>query len=97
MRKKLKEYEALGLLSSEKCGREVLYRRTDDNTVDLNTWADALSFFSEEDPLGVIGSFLIDKLEKPSDSFRFKHHYLSLIHILNPIRCRGQGAGQLAA
>lgn len=63
VRKKLKEYEALGLLSSEKCGREVLYRRTDDNTVDLNTWADALSFFSEEDPLGVIGSFLIDKLE----------------------------------
>lgn len=81
VRKKLKEYEALGLLSSEKCGREVLYRRTDDNTVDLNTWADALSFFSEEDPLGVIGSFLIDKLEKPSDSFRFKHHYM--LHALD--------------
>ena len=45
VRKKLKEYEALGLLSSEKCGREVLYRRTDDNTVDLNTWADALCLF----------------------------------------------------
>lgn len=81
VRKKLKEYEALGLLSSEKCGREVLYRRADDNTVDLNTWADALSFFSEEDPLGVIGSFLIDKLEKPSDSFRFKHHYM--LHALD--------------
>ena len=47
----------------------------------LNTWADALSFFSEEDPLGVIGSFLIDKLEKPSDSFRFKHHYM--LHALD--------------
>ena len=29
----------------------------------------------------MIGSFLIDKLEKPSDSFRFKHHYM--LHALD--------------
>lgn len=29
----------------------------------------------------MIGSFLIDKLEKPCDSFRFKHHYM--LHALD--------------
>ncbi len=81
VRKKLKEYEALGLLRSEKDGREVLYRRTDDPCVDLDSWADALAFFSEEDPVGVIGSFLIDKLGHSSDAFRFKHHYI--LHALD--------------
>ena len=80
IRKKLKEYEVLGLLKSEKFGREVLYQRTDDR-LDLATWTDALAFFSEEDPLGVVGSFLIDKLDQPSDAFRFKHHYI--LHALD--------------
>lgn len=81
VRKKLKEYEALGLLSSTKSGREVRYRRTDENAPDLDSWADALAFFSEENPMGVIGSFLMDKLSKRSDAFRFKHHYM--LHALD--------------
>lgn len=81
VRKKLKEYEALGLLKSEKTGREVFYQRTDGETFDLTSWADALAFFSEENPLGVVGSFLIDKLDRPSDAFRFKHHYI--LHTLD--------------
>lgn len=44
VRKKLKEYETLGLLKSEKAGREVLYQRTDDEDFDLTSWADALAF-----------------------------------------------------
>lgn len=81
VRKKLKEYETLGLLRSEKSGREVRYRRTDENTPDLDSWADALAFFSEEDPMGVVGSFLMDKLGERSDVFRFKHHYI--LHALD--------------
>lgn len=81
VRKKLKEYEALGLLSSAKSGREVRYRRTDENAPDLDSWADALAFFSEENPMGVIGSFLMDKLGERSDIFRFKHHYM--LHALD--------------
>lgn len=81
VRKKLKEYEALGLLRSEKRGREVFYQGTGGKAVDLDAWADALAFFSEEDPLGVVGSFLLDKLERPSDAFRFKHHYI--LHALD--------------
>ena len=67
VRKKLKEYETVGLLRSEKRGREVFYKRTDDESFDLTTWADALAFFSEENPVGVVGSFLMDKLEGTSE------------------------------
>lgn len=81
VRKKLKEYEALGLLRSERRGREVFYRRTDGGAVELDSWKDALAFFSEEDPLGVVGSFLTDRLDRPSDAFRFKHHYI--LHALD--------------
>lgn len=81
VRKKLREYEDLGLLRSEKRGREVRYRSTGGRAVALDTWADALAFFSEADPLGVVGSFLLDKLDGTSDAFRFKHHYI--LHALD--------------
>ena len=81
VRKKLKEYTSLGLLTSQKRGRGVYYQRTDQDAVELDTWADALAFFSEEAPLGVVGSFLMDKLAAPSDTFRFKHHYI--LHALD--------------
>ncbi len=81
VRKKLKEYESLGLLRSEKHGREVVYQRTDDPAFDLSSWSEALSFFSESDPMGVIGSYLMDRLDTTSDAFRFKHHYI--LHALD--------------
>ena len=81
VRKKLKEYETLGLLRSQKSGREVLYQRTDDEAFDLASWSEALAFYSEADPMGVIGSYLMDKLSEPSDTFRFKHHYI--LHALD--------------
>lgn len=80
IRKKLKEYVALGLLQCRKQGRELLYSRSED-ALALNAWADALAFFSEADPLGVIGSTLLDKLEPLSPCFRFKHHYM--LHALD--------------
>lgn len=81
VRKKLREYTTLGLLAATKTGREVRYRRTDENTPELASWAEALAFFSEENPLGVIGSFLMDRLATCSDIFRFKHHYI--LHALD--------------
>ena len=81
VRKKLKEYEELGLLQAEKNGREVLYQRTDGEPFPLYAWADALAFYSEEDPMGVVGSFLLDKLDEDPDVFRFKHHYI--LHALD--------------
>lgn len=80
VRKKLKEYEQLGLLKSEKRGRDLFYSRRED-AVALDAWADTLAFFSEVNPLGVVGSFLLDKLEQKPDYFRFKHHYI--LHTLD--------------
>ena len=75
VRKKLKEYVELGLLQCEKRGRELYFSRSADG-VDLSGWADALAFYSEEDPLGVIGSYLQSRLPERSDAFGFKHHYI---------------------
>ena len=76
VRKKLKEYEALGLLCSEKQGKSVTYKRSTD-AIDCDSWADALAFFSEAAPLGVIGSYFPNKAE----FFRMKHHYI--LHALD--------------
>ena len=75
IRKKLKEYVSLGILEAEKQGRELYYRRSKDN-VDLSEWEDTISFFSEADPLGVIGSTILDKLDTVPDHFQYKHHYM---------------------
>ena len=75
VRNKLKEYERLGLLVSGKQGRAVTYRRSADS-VDLDSWRDAAAFFSESDPMGVVGSYLLDRLGGSPAYFSFKHHYL---------------------
>ncbi len=80
VRKKLKEYEKLGILTAEKHGRELCYR-ANVSGVDLDSWRDAAAFFSEADPVGVIGSFLLDKYDAVPDYFGFKHHYI--LHALD--------------
>jgi len=80
VRKKLKEYEELGLVIKEKAGRKVVYSRNRDS-INLESWKDALSFFTETDPLGVTGSFLLDKYEEIPEYYRFKHHYI--LHALD--------------
>ncbi len=81
LRKKLKEYVSLGLLAAQKQGHTVSYRRTDSDSPDLTRWEDAISFFSEASPLGVVGSFLLNRLPEAPDLFRFKHHYI--LHTLD--------------
>lgn len=58
IRNKLKEYVALGLLEQKKEGKSICYRKAKSG-VDLSSWEEAVTFFSEENPLGVIGSFLL--------------------------------------
>lgn len=74
VRKKLKEYVAEGLVRSEKAGKTVLYYREETERFDC---ADALDFFSEVAPCGVIGSYLLDRLDGQEDRFAFKHHYIT--------------------
>ena len=75
VRKKLKEYVALGLLQNEKRGRETCYFISCTET-NLNSWQPAAAFFSEAAPLGVIGAFVQDRMEERFPHFRFKHHYI---------------------
>lgn len=75
IRNKLKEYVDLGILNTEKNGREILYSRND-VIWDMDSWRDAVSFASEAMPLGAVGAFLLDKYQELPDFFSFKHHYL---------------------
>lgn len=75
VRKKLREYETLGLIDRKKEGRETQYVLRE-NATELSGWEAAAAFFSETAPLGVIGSFLQDRLPAKGTFFRFKHHYI---------------------
>ncbi len=74
IRKKLKEYCQEGIVLSEKCGRTVRYRRAG-SPVPID--AQALHFFSEVAPCGVIGAYCADKQEEEKSLFTFKHHYIT--------------------
>lgn len=75
VRKKLKEYIEQGVITAQKLGRKKLYRRAD--VTELPDITDILCFYSEVAPLGVIGSFLLDKQDNKRDNFSFKHHYIT--------------------
>lgn len=78
IRIKLQDYEKLGILTKRTGARKKQYYSLAVNRVDLRSWFDAIAFFSETNPLGVIGSFLLDKreLEGYEPSFWFKNHYM---------------------
>ncbi len=78
--RKLKEYEKLGLIVTKKPGQKRLYKRNED-TVHLEKWKDAVSFFTEADPLGVMGAYLLDKYKSIPQYYHFKHHYI--LHALD--------------
>ncbi|MCR5587322.1 MAG: WYL domain-containing protein [Lachnospiraceae bacterium] len=74
IRKKLNEYVKEGIVLSEKRGKVAFYKRAPEMD-DFNE--DALDFFSEVLPCGVVGSFILDKMNKDEGMFRFKHHYIT--------------------
>ena len=74
VRKKLKEYISEGIIIGEKQGKTMYYRRSE-NAVHYNK--EMLDFFSEVSPLGVIGSYLLDREEESERLIAFKHHYIT--------------------
>ena len=74
LRKKIGEYESLGIITSRRQGRVKVYALSS-SPLPPPDWRQALAFFSEEAPLGVIGSYLLDRMAPGGDCFRFKHHY----------------------
>ena len=74
LRKKLKEYVSEGILVTEKRGKALYYRRSEDTP--FHNVA-ILDYFSEVAPCGVIGSFLLDKEPVHKEILSFKHHYIT--------------------
>ena len=72
VRNKLKEYEKMGIILSEKKQRTLVYSLAKPFR-QLPAWRDAIDFFSETAPLGVIGSYFPEGTSSP---FEFKHQYL---------------------
>ncbi len=75
IRKKLKEYSEIGIITSRKQGKRLVYRRTESGVQIPD--AHILDFYSEVAPCGVVGSFLLDKIEHDNHPFDFKHHYIT--------------------
>lgn len=78
VRTKLKTYAKLGILTQKIGIKKKQYYSLAINRIDLRSWSDAISFFSETAAVGVIGSFLLDRkeLNNSRSCFWFKHHYM---------------------
>ena len=75
VRKKLKEYLGEGIIAAVKNGKTLKYSLCE--TTDISGCADIFDFFSEVAPLGVVGSYLLDKTDTKGGYFAFKHHYIT--------------------
>ncbi len=91
LRKKLREYEKLGLVRSETVGKGKCWSRVPD--VPMDGWEDALAYFSEIVPCGVVGSYILDRQATGQRVFSFKHHYIThtldsgiLLHLFGCMR-----------
>lgn len=83
VRLKLKEYEELGILKSEKRGKMLLYRmrsRFFANSPLREHVLTAVQFFQEAAPFGFIGSTILDQENRKNEWFQFKHHFI--VHTL---------------
>ncbi len=74
LRKKLKEYIELGIIVSRKQGKRLTYGRAKNTSI--TDYLDAIAFYAEIAPCGVIGSFIGDKVQNTGNVFAFKHHYI---------------------
>lgn len=75
VRNKLTEYQKHGILATQKQGKKLLYF-LNNKVIDLNIISDTLMFFSEVSPLGVVGSYLLDKCLYDNTLISYKHHYI---------------------
>ena len=93
IRNKLKEYEEMGIVLSERKGRSLVYSLAEPFR-QLPAWRDAIDFFSEAAPLGVIGSYFDQKNESACE---FKHQYflgaLDSEVLLGLCRCMEENRG----
>ena len=75
---RLNEFTEMGILikdsESYQCTRYSMAK----DPVNMRSWYDAIEFFSETNPVGVIGSYLLDRevFKNETPVFWYKHHYM---------------------
>ncbi len=84
VRIKLREYVAEGILLQEKRGKALSYRLSPEDAPSLcqstDGLIDAITFFSECSPFGVVGNYMMDQINHKNDVFLYKHHFI--VHTL---------------
>ena len=71
------EYVRLGILEELPRNAEGKRYRLADSIEDLDSWKAAVGFFAEVSPLGLIGSYLLDRYgEEPETKIRQKHNFM---------------------
>lgn len=84
VRLKLREYVTEGILFQQKHKKTLRYNLSQDYPKslcsDTQGLLDAITFFSESVPFGVIGSYLLDQANHNNNIFLFKHHFI--VHTL---------------
>lgn len=85
VRLKLKEYVSEGLITERKSGKTIYYTKSDCYADDIVKrfpgLKDCIKMFSEENPFGVTGSFIMNKLDVKNDVYTRKHAYM--VHTLD--------------
>lgn len=76
VRNKLKEYTEFGIITTTKNKKAYSYSLNKCYFEDFNVPKDALSFFSEAAPFGVIGSYINDRINNKNKKFQFKHNFI---------------------
>ncbi|MFR7644634.1 WYL domain-containing protein [Eubacterium sp.] len=75
IRNKVKEYVDLGLINEIRQGNGISHKRGKSVYIGEDGM-DAVAFAAEETPVGVVGSFILDKYNGNRDYFSFKHRYM---------------------
>lgn len=76
VRNKLKEYTEYGIINATKEKKAHYYSFNKCYFEDYDIPNDAINFFSEVAPFGVIGSYINDRIDNKNNKFQYKHNFI---------------------
>ena len=76
VRNKLKEYIEYEIVNVKKDKKSYFYSLSGCFVEDFGISSDAVVYFSEATPFGVIGSYIADRMNLKNTKFLFKHHFI---------------------